>query len=134
MKKLFLVALCSMPLLSVARGEEGKMKSGDSMQQGDATKQGDAMNAGDDMGHGSSMEPDSTKTSVERSEHAKKTDESKAQNDGRGGSMQHEDQRTRARCSDVRGRTRCAVPYSRGAPARRWANLVLPAITRVGAR
>jgi hypothetical protein len=43
MKKLLLVALCSMPLLSVARGEEGKTKSGDAMQQGDAMKPGDKM-------------------------------------------------------------------------------------------
>lgn len=91
MRKLFLVALCSIPLLSVARAAEHKMKSGDSMQQGDAMKssettQGDAMKQGDGTGYGGSgsMEQDSTKTSGA---------ESKMQDDGmkQGGSMAHDD-------------------------------------------
>lgn len=41
MTKLFLVALCSLPLLSVARAEEGQMKA-DSTQRGEM-KQGDGM-------------------------------------------------------------------------------------------
>jgi hypothetical protein len=92
MKKLFLVALCSMPLLSVARGEEGTTKSGDSMQQGDAAKP-DAMNPSDSMGQGSSMEADSAKTSADKAEHPKKrNDEKKMKHDGTGGSRQHDDQ------------------------------------------
>jgi hypothetical protein len=89
MKKLFLVALCSMPLLSVARAEEGQMKSGDAMQQGDATKPGDG------MGYGGSMEQDAAKTSGKKAKDAKKKGtETKMQGDGmkHGGSMQHDDQ------------------------------------------
>jgi hypothetical protein len=41
MTKLFLVALCSLPLLAVARAEEGQMKA-DNMQHGHV-KQGDSM-------------------------------------------------------------------------------------------
>jgi hypothetical protein len=52
MKKLFLVALCSMPLLSVARAEEGQMKSGDAMQQGDGMKHGGSMQHDDQMDQG----------------------------------------------------------------------------------
>jgi len=71
MTKLFLVALCSLPLLSVARAEEGQMKA-DTTQPGNM-KQGDGMghektkptqkskkskkkDAGT-MGHGDSMKP-----------------------------------------------------------------------------
>jgi hypothetical protein len=75
MKKLFLVALFSMPLLSIARGEEGTMKPGDSMQQ-----QGDA------------MKPDAKKSS-QKAKKAKKKDARKPmQGDGMtdGGSMKHD--------------------------------------------
>jgi hypothetical protein len=40
MKKLFLVAICLMPLLSVAWAEEGQMKPADTTQQGDKMDQG----------------------------------------------------------------------------------------------
>jgi len=91
MKKLLLIALCSMPLLSVARGEEGTMKSGDSMQQGDAAKP-DAMGPGDSMGQGSSMEAGSAKTPGDKAEHAKKKNDEKKMKHGTGGSMEHDDQ------------------------------------------
>lgn len=91
MKKLFLVALCSMPLLSVARGEEGTMKSGDSKQQSDAAKP-DAMSPGDSMGQGSSMEAGAAKTSGDKAEHAKQKSDEKKMKHGTGESMQHDDQ------------------------------------------
>jgi len=69
MTKLLLVALCSLPLLSAARAEEGQMKA-DTMQHGD-------MNQGDGMGH------EKTKT-TQKSKKAKKKD---AGTTGQGESM-----------------------------------------------
>ena len=81
MKKLFLVALCSTSLLSIARAEDaGDIGSGNSMQQGDA------MSAGDDAGHASGMAPDSTQgaheTAKKAKEQAEKAADAQMKNDG----------------------------------------------------
>jgi hypothetical protein len=56
MKRLFLVVLSSISLLSVARAEDREMHSEGAMQSGDAmSSQHDGMKAPDGMGHGGSM-------------------------------------------------------------------------------
>ena len=89
MKKLFLVALCSTSLLSVARAED---------TFGSRNALGDAMKAGDDAGHAGSMAPDSTETAHETTKKAKKQAknhgaETRMKQDGMDhGSMQHDGQ------------------------------------------
>lgn len=93
MKKLFLVALCSTSLLSIARAEGG----GD-MGAGKSTQQGNAMKAGDDAGHAGSMAQDSTQEAHETAKKAKKQAmkqgaDTQMKHDGMDrGSMQHDGQ------------------------------------------
>lgn len=84
MKKLFLVALCSTSLLSIARAEDaGDTGSGSSMQQGEAMK------AGDDAGHAGSMAPDSTQGAYETAKTAKKA-KAQAKKQGADTQMKHD--------------------------------------------
>jgi hypothetical protein len=83
MTRLLLVALCSMPLLSAGRADEGTMKSGDSMQPANPVKPAD-----DTSERASSMNPDSDKASGEKANVAQKNDAKTSDAMHHGGSIQ----------------------------------------------